>query len=68
LPQQGLESVWQVVHSALANDEAHNTDPQMIGNVEATDQCQGRWLKASVASDGKFTMTNGRTRFSKTAL
>lgn len=62
---QGLEGVWQV-HLALANDAAHNTDPQMIANIEATDQCQGHWLKASVASDGRFTVTNSRTGFSKT--
>jgi competence protein ComEC len=61
---QGLEGVWQV-HLALATDASHNTDPQMIANLEATDQCQGHWLKASVASDGKFTITNSRTGFSK---
>ncbi len=28
--------------------------------------CKGNWIKASVASDGKFTITNGRNGFSKT--
>ena len=57
--------MWQT-HLALANDATHNTDPQMIANLEAADQCQGHWLKAPVASDGRFTMTNNRTGFSKT--
>jgi beta-lactamase superfamily II metal-dependent hydrolase len=61
---QGLEGVWQG-HLALGSDAAHNTDPQMIGNLEATEQCQGHWLKASVSKDGKFTVTNSRTGYSK---
>src|SRR5258705_5192282 len=29
-------------------------------------EAKGNWIKASVASDGKFTITNGRNGFSKT--
>jgi len=61
----GLEAIWQV-HLALASDAAHNTKPDMIANLEPTDQCKGNWLKASVARDGSFTLTNGRNGFSKT--
>ena len=61
----GLEGIWQV-HLALATDAAHNTNPDMIANTEPTDQCKGNWIKASVARDGSFTLTNGRNGFSKT--
>lgn len=62
---QGLEGIWQS-HLALGSDAEHNTNPDMIANMENTNQCQGHWIKASIASDGKFTITNGRTGFSKT--
>ena len=41
---QGLESIWQV-HLALDNDAAHNVDPDLIANLEATDQCKGKGSK-----------------------
>ena len=62
---QGLEGIWQI-HQALATDAAHNTNSDMIANTEPTDQCKGNWIKASVARDGSFTVTNGRNGFSKT--
>jgi hypothetical protein len=31
----------------------------MVANLEETADCKGNWIKASVASDGKFTVTNG---------
>ncbi|MBZ5576344.1 MAG: MBL fold metallo-hydrolase [Acidobacteriia bacterium] len=62
---QGLEGVWQS-HLALATDRAHNTDERQIANLEATAECKGNWLKASVAKDGKFTLTNGRNGYSQT--
>ena len=64
---QGLEGIWQG-HSSLATDGAHNTNPDMIANTEATADCQGHWLKASISRDGKFTVTNGRNGFSKTYM
>ena len=60
----GLEATWQL-HLSLASDAAHNTSPDMIANPEATADCKGHWIKASVAKDGKFTLTNGRNNFSK---
>jgi len=63
----GLEDVWQV-HRALKNDAAHNTQEQLTANLGETADCKGHWLKASVASDGKFTLTNGRNQFSKTYM
>ena len=61
----GLEDIWQG-HLALGSDAAHNTNPDMIANLEQTADCKGHWIKASIASDGKFTVTNSRTGFSKT--
>lgn len=60
----GLESTWQI-HRALGSDAAHNTGDDMIANLESTAECKGNWLKASVASDGTFTLTNSRTGFTK---
>jgi len=38
----------------------------MIANLEDTAECQGHWIKASVAPDGKFSVTNSGNGFSKT--
>jgi competence protein ComEC len=61
----GLEDTWQV-HLSLATDAAHNTSEQQIANAEATAQCKGNFLKASISKDGKYTITNSRNGFSKT--
>ena len=53
------------MHRALKNDAAHNTDEQMITNLEETADCKGQWIKASVSKDGSFTVTNSRNGFSK---
>jgi competence protein ComEC len=60
----GLEAVWQS-HLALHTDKEHNTGEQRIANLEATDACKGYWLKASVAKDGSFSVTNGRNGYSQ---
>jgi beta-lactamase superfamily II metal-dependent hydrolase len=61
----GLEDIWQG-HLALGTPKEINTDESMIANLEPTETCQGHWLKLSVASDGHYTVTNGRNGFSKT--
>src|SRR5204862_4820137 len=61
----GLEDLWQV-HLALNTSKEINSDERMIANLEPTEQCTGKLLKVSVASDGKFTVTNFRNNFSKT--
>ena len=59
----GIEGIWQG-HLSLADpDPKHNTAENMIANLEDTADCKGNWIKASVASDGKFTVTNGRNGF-----
>jgi competence protein ComEC len=62
----GIEGIWQEHLSLLDQDAKHNTSRDMIANFEDTADCKGNWIKASVAPDGKFTITNGRNGFSKT--
>ena len=59
----GVEGIWQS-HKSARNDDSHNTAEPMIANVDPASD--GHWIKAAVASDGKFTVTNGRNDFSKT--
>jgi len=61
----GLVDIWQG-HLALGTAKEVNTDEKMIANLEPTAECKGNLLKLSVAPDGKYTMTNLRTGFSKT--
>jgi competence protein ComEC len=61
----GIEGIWQGHLSLLDKDPAHNTPPDMIANFEETAECQGHAITASVAADGRFTMTNTRNGFSK---
>jgi len=62
----GIEGIWQGHLSLLDKDPHHNTSEEMIANLEDTPDCKGNWIKASIARDGKFTVTNGRNGFSKT--
>jgi hypothetical protein len=61
-----IEGIWQGHLSLVDKDPAHNTAEDMIANFEDTADCKGNVIKASVARDGKFTVTNGRNGFSKT--
>ena len=61
-----IEGIWQG-HRGEANDADHNTQEDMIANLSgAAGEDKGYWIKASVTSDGKFTVTNSRNNFSKT--
>lgn len=60
-----LQDIWQG-HLALGSPKEVNTGEQMIANMEASAECKGNLLKASVDSKGKITMTNLRNNFSKT--
>jgi beta-lactamase superfamily II metal-dependent hydrolase len=60
----GIEGIWQG-HKGAMNDADHNTAEDMIANLEEGAADKGNWIKASVASDGKFTVTNNRNKFSK---
>ena len=61
-----VEGVWQGHLSLVNKAPGNNTAEDMIANLDDTPDCKGHWIKASVAADGKFTMTNGRNGFSKT--
>ena len=61
----GLEDIWQG-HLALGTPKDVNSDEKMIGNLGPSAECTGNLLKLSVAPDGKYTMTNPRTGYSKT--
>jgi beta-lactamase superfamily II metal-dependent hydrolase len=61
----GIEGIWQGHLSLLDKDPAHNTSPDMTANFEEIADCQGHAITASVAADGRFTMTNTRNGFSK---
>src|SRR6185436_8543594 len=58
-----IEGIWQGHRSLL--DPDHNTAENMIANLEDTAECQGHWIKAAVARDGTFTITNSRNGFSR---
>jgi beta-lactamase superfamily II metal-dependent hydrolase len=60
----GIEGIWQG-HKGAMNDADHNTAEDMIANLEDGAADKGNWIKASVSSDGKFTVTNNRNKFSK---
>lgn len=61
----GVEDIWQG-HLSLLTERQYNTSENLIANFEETAECKGNWIKASVAPDGRFTITNGRNGFSKT--
>ena len=42
------------------------TEPHCAADMNVYADCAGHWIKASVAPDGKFTITNSRNGFSKT--
>jgi competence protein ComEC len=64
----GIEGIWQGHLSLVDKDPKHNTSQDMIANFEETADCKGNEITASVAPDGKFTVTNGRNGFSKTYM
>ena len=60
--------VWQS-HRAMMDNAAHNTDEPLTANLTEEDECRGHWIKATVAADGRsWTMTNGRTGYSRNYL
>jgi beta-lactamase superfamily II metal-dependent hydrolase len=60
----GVEGIWQL-HRAVASDAAHNTSEQMIANMEEGAADQGKGIKVSANKNGKFTVFNTRSGFSK---
>ena len=62
----GVLDVWQGHLSLTDSDPAHNTAPDKIANMEEGPGDTGNWIRASVRSDGTYTIANGRNGFSKT--
>jgi len=62
IPQ--VKGIWQG-HKGAMNDADHNTSEDMIANLADGAADGGNWIKASVSSDGKFTVTNNRNKFAK---
>ena len=63
--QKSLKDLWQV-HRAVQVSDMANTNEKMIANMGETEGCPAHWIKASVESDGSYTVTNSRNNFSKT--
>jgi competence protein ComEC len=61
----GIEGIWQGHLSLVDKESGHNTAEDMIANLDDTPDCKGNWIQASVAPDGKFTLTNSRNGFTK---
>ena len=65
LRSPGLTDLW-ALHRALGNDAAHNAPEALTANLGETSGCSGAWIRARVNPNGTYTLTNGRTGFSKT--
>jgi hypothetical protein len=59
----GLEDLWQLHRSAAGGTE-HNSPDSLLANISETDH--GHYIRASVRTDGSFTLTNSRTGYAKT--
>jgi len=60
----GLEDLWQL-HLSLVTERERNTRDDYIANFEEEAACTGHYLKASIAADGNYTITNNRNNVSK---
>ena len=63
----GVEDVWQGHLSMIDSNPTHNAPQNMIANLEDNNVAHpGNLISATVTRDGRFTVTNARTGFSKT--
>ena len=60
---RGLEDVWQL-HRTI-NDGAENFPDAFIANLLFNERDGAAWIKLSASDDGSFTVTNGRTGWTK---
>ena len=58
----GLAEVWQL-HYAVEAGKDHNVAPDFIANLD--EKCEGKPIKVIAGTDGKITVTNTRTGFTK---
>ena len=59
----GEAGVWQLHWSA--NNRVVNAPDDFVANLNADDKDIGAWLKLAATADGRFTITNGRTGWTK---
>jgi beta-lactamase superfamily II metal-dependent hydrolase len=59
----GLEDLWQL-HYSIAGGKENNSPDSFIANPD--EKCEAKWIKVSVQSNGDFTVTNSRNKYSKT--
>lgn len=60
----GIQDIW-ALHQVTANDAAHNAEAALTANLSGG-QDAANYIKAVVAPNGSYTLTNGRTGMSKT--
>jgi beta-lactamase superfamily II metal-dependent hydrolase len=60
----GEERVWQLHWSA--NNGVVNAPDAFVANLNADEKDIGAWLKLTATEDGRFSVTNGRTGWTKT--
>ena len=58
-----IESVWQL-HKSLV-DGSDNFGDAFIANLEFGDNDRAAWIKLSASDDGSFSVTNGRTGWTR---
>ncbi len=58
-----MEDVWQL--HKTRNPGAENFPDAFIANIDDGEKDAGAWIKVSVDERGSFTVTNGRTGFTK---
>ncbi len=58
----GLEDLWQL-HYAVGGGKEHNVTEDFIANPD--EQCEGKYIKLSVRSEGGFAVTNSRNGLTK---
>lgn len=54
-----MPELWQL-HRALDNDDAHNTEDDLIANPEEGAADEGHWVRARIDATGLIEVTNGR--------
>jgi hypothetical protein len=60
----GIQDIW-ALHQVTANDAAHNAEAALTANLSGG-QDAANYIKAVIAPNGSYTLTNGRTGMSKT--
>jgi len=60
----GVEGVWQL-HKSMRYGVDENFPDTFIANLDFGDRDHAAWIKLTAASDGSFSVTNGRTGWTR---